>query len=952
MAEGTIRDAFEKLKSSISSDDARDFHSTTLNDVRSAARAIQDAQASRQSLQNLRRIEPFLKFTEKYSTILEVICQGFSPMAWVWGPLKLMIQLASQYGNVFDKLLEAYKQLAEELPRVDRLRKVFIDDQGFQTVLSLLYADIVEFHQRAYKFFRRRAWYMFFECTWRSFEQRFQGILSNLRRHASLMDKEAASIHFLEAKEAAQRMKQEIDEKERQRQAFELREVLQWVTANPDQEQRLERLWYHRQGNTCEWLLRNENIVSWLHEGPSKPIIWLNGIPGSGKSILCSRLVDHLQEQQKVSFGYYFCRFSPTGADTCVEVLRAMVAQLVKSQPDMLPHIHQNYVDKALNPSLKVMKELLAQVLSGLPSSRIILDGVDECHETQQKEILSTLLPLQKNAPNSCKLLISSRVDEGYIKSVLRQKPSIRLKDHNSEAISLFVDQNVAELSDIFDSLEDDLLDRIRRELCFKAGGMFLWVRLVIDNLRSQTTARELENSLEKLPEGLEEAYDRILDRIKSQMSTSQRDQTLRLLHWISCAYRPLKLYELEDGVAFHCDQCIPGPRDRIQRSIVSLCGPLVEELPGGIIETVHFSAKEFILSSTSGPFIDRRTAHGTISFSCISYLNSRLKMIPNLFPSITEESLECHVIRGYNGLEQYAHKFWLNHTLAYLSGGGVESIGASANFLKALQDFASFSKKISSSSSSGSPDSAVQPQTVNDSHIQLSVLDKLPEVHGLLKQVLVFHKKMKEAEDRLESAECEQRYFYKSRTTPLLTQNVARLEWHSKHDPTYLSYVKGRVSEIIQRLQGMKDADVPGHINVEELHRFQKLYNALGFHCRYLTCTCPSAVFASEQQRQQHESTHIRLYKCLDCDFSARGFTSSAKLRKHREKYHMRPEDFNIPQQIMNRYTPAITKTSASESLLEDDFDLDALLQSTDNGFNREAVSYYGYVPAVLSLS
>ena len=37
--------------------------------------------------------------------------------------------------------------------------------------------------------------------------------------------------------------------------------------------------------------------------------------------------------------------------------------------------------------------------------------------------------------------------------------------------------------------------------------GMFLWVRLVIDNLRSQTTARELENSLEKLPEGLEEAW-------------------------------------------------------------------------------------------------------------------------------------------------------------------------------------------------------------------------------------------------------------------------------------------------------------------------------------------------------------------------------------------------------------------------------------------------------------
>lgn len=84
MAQNIVRDAFEKLKSSISSDDARDFQSTTLQDVRSAARAIQDAQAPRQSLRNLRRVEPFLKIAEKYAGVLEVFCQGFSPMAWIW----------------------------------------------------------------------------------------------------------------------------------------------------------------------------------------------------------------------------------------------------------------------------------------------------------------------------------------------------------------------------------------------------------------------------------------------------------------------------------------------------------------------------------------------------------------------------------------------------------------------------------------------------------------------------------------------------------------------------------------------------------------------------------------------------------------------------------------------------------------------------------------------------
>lgn len=79
-----VKEAFEKLRTSISREDAQDFHSTTLQDVRSAVRRIEQQQAQRQSLQNMRRIDPFLKFMESYSKVIEAACQGFSPMAWVW----------------------------------------------------------------------------------------------------------------------------------------------------------------------------------------------------------------------------------------------------------------------------------------------------------------------------------------------------------------------------------------------------------------------------------------------------------------------------------------------------------------------------------------------------------------------------------------------------------------------------------------------------------------------------------------------------------------------------------------------------------------------------------------------------------------------------------------------------------------------------------------------------
>jgi len=124
---------------------------------------------------------------------------------------------------------------------------------------------------------------MFFDSTWKAFQNRFQGILVNLRRHTDLLDKEAASIHFLDAKRMADQTLQEVDDRERRRCASELREVFSWLSPDPYQDQRLDKLSRDCQADTCEWLLRNDVISSWIREGESRPVVWLNGIPGSGR---------------------------------------------------------------------------------------------------------------------------------------------------------------------------------------------------------------------------------------------------------------------------------------------------------------------------------------------------------------------------------------------------------------------------------------------------------------------------------------------------------------------------------------------------------------------------------------------------------------------------------------------------------------------------------------------
>jgi hypothetical protein len=189
-----IREAFERLNSTITQSDAIAFRSTTLQDVRDAAVRIENKQAQRSCLRNMRRMEPVFKAIENYSKVIEVLCQGTPYLCFLWvrsatlssrsntdwslsprlpsnscsrlvllferGNFCLLVapdrpQIADDYTSSFEKLIDAYAQIAESLPRFDRLSAAFERKPEFQLVLADVYVDILEFHRRAYKFFRR-----------------------------------------------------------------------------------------------------------------------------------------------------------------------------------------------------------------------------------------------------------------------------------------------------------------------------------------------------------------------------------------------------------------------------------------------------------------------------------------------------------------------------------------------------------------------------------------------------------------------------------------------------------------------------------------------------------------------------------------------------------------------------------------------------------------------------
>ena len=64
-------------------------------------------------------------------------------------------QIFDRHITAYEKVIEAYSQIVQSLPRFDRLSNAFRDQPEFQGVLADVYTDILDFHLEVHKIARR-----------------------------------------------------------------------------------------------------------------------------------------------------------------------------------------------------------------------------------------------------------------------------------------------------------------------------------------------------------------------------------------------------------------------------------------------------------------------------------------------------------------------------------------------------------------------------------------------------------------------------------------------------------------------------------------------------------------------------------------------------------------------------------------------------------------------------
>ncbi|KAL6721452.1 hypothetical protein ACLMJK_000555 [Lecanora helva] len=385
---------------------------------------------------------------------------------------------------------------------------------------------------------------------------------------------------------------------------------------------------------TCEWLFSQQSYRGWRH-GEGSPCLWLLGIPGAGKSVLASRLLEDLETfypSESLVISYFLDETFGSVEDSRAILLRTLLDQLNNRCPpktsNLLLEAELMAIETVSDPlSVTTFQSLLRRILSSIEANvsvTFVLDGLDgdECIKMAVvHEILMANTSRSRVAHFRCCISSRTPCDVTLLKTCAVQ---IDLKEEIGfqHDLTTYTKHRLSEIPSE-DFGKGPLRNIYINQLCVRARGSFLWLAIM---LRSPLEVKKLvvsADGMRSTPSTIEELYQRILQNITREKIPF----AWRLFSWLVAASRPLTLQELSQALAASrsCGRAWdPSPKSA---DIATMCGPLITVTDQGIVRFVHQSVREYLLSSgmRTWSVAPLNQAHQFLAQTCLNHLRNDL---------------------------------------------------------------------------------------------------------------------------------------------------------------------------------------------------------------------------------------------------------------------------------------------------------------------------------------
>ncbi len=381
---------------------------------------------------------------------------------------------------------------------------------------------------------------------------------------------------------------------------------------------------------TGEWLRSSDRFTQWHHQGNTA--LWVNGIPGSGKSVVAATLIRDFVNVENAPVLFFFFRHANLANRTPQQMTRDWLSQLLEHSrllqsllKDLLEK-HPRHEDVAFD----YLWECICSATSNMQKIYCVADALDEMEEGNDW-FLPKLIELGQQKPSTLKVVTTSR-QSSHIKAVLKEPFIVDLNLNRrliNQDIATYVDHLLRDLSKLGITSGDR--EVIKSTIQTKASGLFLYAKLMMDEVLHNLKHQPLDHLLSELPTGVDGMYTTLLKE-HSMRSGVPRDLQILILQWVTHASRPLRLLEVAEIIRSTVESKNLGNVQEVKNTIRTPCGPLLTILPDETLQVIHHSFTEFLVADnrsnvaaaeTPYPVFDSPSIHRNAAITSVRYLLS-----------------------------------------------------------------------------------------------------------------------------------------------------------------------------------------------------------------------------------------------------------------------------------------------------------------------------------------